>query len=117
MYWRNTVRSYLIDEINPNELQKLLSYLNSKGHKGTMESIYWLQLPQELLSPEQDEHSGECGPFICTLETGPSWLKAELLIRGRGKLRCSCIQYASPEQRRWLIAQIDDILQKLNIPV
>jgi hypothetical protein len=98
-------------------MQSLLSYLEAQGLQGAMQDIYWLALPQALLSEEQRAHMEECGPFVASLETGDAWIKVELLIRGRGKLRCSCIEYASTAQRNWLIAQVDALLRELNIAV
>jgi len=111
------MRSYYIDELNPADMQSLLSHLEATGLQGSMEGIYWLALPEPLLLEEQRAHMEECGPFVASLETGDGWIKVELLIRGRGKLRCSCIGYATAEQRHWLIAQVDAMLGELNIAV
>jgi len=111
------LRAYLIDELNGEDMQRLLSLLEVKAQKASVTDMYWLELPAALLSPEQHAHAKQCGPFVSSLETGPNWLKAELLIRGRGKLRCSCIAYAEAEQRAWIMNQIDDMLQALDIPV
>jgi hypothetical protein len=111
------MRSYYIDELKPSDMQSLLPHLEAKGLHGAMQGIYWLALPESLLSEEQRAHKEECGPFVASLETGDAWIKLELLIRGRGKLRCSCIKYAGAAQRNWLIAQVDAMLRELNIAV
>ena len=111
------MRSYLIDELNSTDMHHLLANLDSREMKASVENMYWLELPENLLTEEQREHCDQCGPFICSLETGPNWLKAELLVRGRGKLRCSCIAYATPEQRDWILERIDAMLGELDIPV
>jgi len=111
------MRSYYIDELNPADMQRLLPHLEAKGLRGSMQGIYWLALPESVLSEEQRSHMGECWPFVASLEAGDGWIKVELLIRGRGKLRCSCIEYASTEQRNWLIAQVDAMLGELSIAV
>lgn len=111
------MRSYYLDELNPADMRRLLPHLEAKGLQGSMKGIYWLALPEPLLSEEQSAHKEECGPFVASLETGDGWIKMELLIRGRGKLRCSCIGYASTEQRNWLIAQVDAMLHELDIAV
>lgn len=98
-------------------MQRLLSCLETKTVKASLEDMYWLEIPKNLLSTEQREHAAQCGPFVCSLETGPNWLKVELLTRGRGKLRCSCIAYAGREQRDWILDQIDAMLTELDIPV
>lgn len=111
------MRSYYVDELNPGDMQRLLPHLEAMGLQASMENIYWLQVPDKLLTQEQIAHMDQCGPFVASMETGPNWLKAELLIRSRGKLRCSCITYATPEQREWLITQVDNMLRDLDIPV
>ena len=111
------MRSYFVDELNGSDMQRLLPHLEAKGLQGSMEDIFWLTLPEDLLSGEQCEHLEHCGPFVASLETGDSWLKVELLIRGRGKLRCSCIAYATAKQRNWLISQVDAMLHELGIAV
>ncbi|GAB6058172.1 hypothetical protein [Desulfonatronum parangueonense] len=111
------MRSYLIDELNSTDMQRLLPFLESQGLKASVDGMYWLQIPDDLLSPEQAQHAEECGPFVCSLETGQDWFKVELLVRGRGKLRCSCIAYATPNQREWILDQVDETLSRLEIPV
>ncbi|HDQ41802.1 MAG TPA: hypothetical protein ENN39_12365 [Desulfonatronum sp.] len=111
------MRSYYIDELQKGDMQLLLPYLEAKGLQGSLAGVYWLFLPEHLLTGEQRAHRQECGPFVASLEIGDTWLKAEMLIRGRGRLRCSCIAYATPEQRDWLVAQVDAMLRDLNIAV
>ena len=111
------MRAYLIDELNSADMQHRVPFLEAKAQKASVVDMYWLEIPENLLSAEQREHATQCGPFVCSLETGPNWLKVELLIRGRGKLRCSCIAYADREQRDWILDQIDAILAELNIPI
>lgn len=110
------MRAYLVDELTPADLRKIRDHLESTGCQAGMDDMYWLHLPEELLTAEQQEHLPECGPFVCSLETGPDWFKTEMLIRGRGKLRCSCIAYADAGQRDWIMGRIDDLLRRLDIP-
>lgn len=111
------MRSYFIDELNPGEIQRLALHLASAGLQGPMQDIYWLTLPEDLLTPEQSRHLEHCGPFVACIELGDAWMKIELLIRGRGKLRCSCIGLATHEQRSWVLDQIDIMLRDLEITV
>ncbi len=111
------MRAYYVDELQKGDMQCLLPHLEGKGLQGPMTGIYWLPLPETLLTEEQRAHLKQCGPFVASMETGDTWLKAEMLIRGRGRLRCSCISYATPEQRDWLISQVDAMLRDLNITV
>lgn len=111
------MRSYLIDELNSAEIRALAAHLAAEGLQASVRDIYWLPLPEDLLTPEQIRHREQCGPFVASLELGDAWLKTELLVRGRGKLRCSCIGLATFEQRNWLLNRIDAILRDLKIAV
>jgi hypothetical protein len=109
------MRSYFIQEIQPDKLQELAGELQQKGYQGPIDDIYWFQLPMEMLSPLQKEHFQDCGPYIVSLELGKGWLKLELLLRARNSFRCSCIGYADPRQRDYCIRLLEDILARLNI--
>ena len=111
------MRSYVIEEIHPDSVRRLCAYLEREGYKGPIEDIYWFELPRELYTQGQEEHRGDCGPYFLSLETGASWIKLELLIRARSRLRCSCIAYATPEQRARFIDWLDSVLRNLDISV
>jgi hypothetical protein len=111
------MRTYLIDELLPDKVEKFKEHLVREKLSGPIEDIFWLVIPEELLTKEQVEHQSDCGPFFFSLETGESWLKLELLARCRGRIRCSCISYATPEQRHWVIELLDAMLRSQDIPV
>jgi hypothetical protein len=115
------MRSYFIEELYPEQLAMLRRALDARGLSGGLEGIYYLPLPEELLTDVQRAHAGECGPHILALEAvelvDEGALKLELLVRARGKLRCECVAYATPEQRAWAIAWLDDFIRQLDISV
>lgn len=111
------MRSYLIDEISADNMEMIEKHLIEKGFKGPLEHIFYIPFPHEMLNDEQQQHYETCGPYTLILETGRNWLKLELLVRGRGKLRCSCIQYCTPEQRQQMIDFLDNFIRELDIPV
>ena len=111
------MRSYLIDEVSAENMEQIERHLTEKGFKGPLDHIYYIPFPQEKLNDEQQQHYGECGPYMLVLETGRNWLKLELLVRGRGKLRCSCISYCTPEQRQQMIDFLDNFIRELDIPI
>lgn len=111
------MRSYLIDEISADNMALIENQLIEKGFKGPLDHIYYIPFPHELLSDEQQQHLETCGPYTLILETGRNWLKLELLVRGRGKLRCSCIRYCTTEQRQQMIDFLDTFIRELDIPV
>lgn len=110
------MRSYFIDEIGPEFMDRLRKNLQDKGLGGTIEEIFWLPVPKALLSDEQREHA-DCGPHCVALELGPDWISLELLVRARNNLHCSCIAYANSAQREHCIEFLDKLLRDLDIPV
>ena len=111
------MRSYLIDEVSAENMEQIERHLTEKGFKGPLDHIYYIPFPQEMLNDEQQQHYGECGPYMLVLETGRNWLKLELLVRGRGRLRCSCVTYADAAQRTWAMDHLDTFIRELDIAV
>ncbi|TVM15872.1 hypothetical protein DPQ33_14300 [Oceanidesulfovibrio indonesiensis] len=111
------MRSYMIEELNPENIERIAKRLDDMELTGAIEGVWWLPLPEELLTPEQKEHADGCGPHSVALEMEASHIKMELLVRCRKVMRCSCIAYATPEQRSHLINWLDDLLKSLDISV
>lgn len=111
------MRTYRIEEMRPESLQRIKEALAAAGLTGAIDDIYYFPVPEAFLTGEQREHQGSCGPYIMAIETGPDWLKLELLVRARGRLRCSCLCYAAPELRNHAIDFLDGFIRELDIPV
>jgi len=112
------MRTYLIEDFLPEQQVKVCQRLADMGLTGPLDGIYYLPLPTGLLTEEQREHNAECGPYIFVLEAeGESNLKLELLVRAQSKLRCSCVAYATPEQRAHIMDYMDNLLRELDITV
>jgi hypothetical protein len=109
------MRSYYIDDFVPGELERLVGLLDGMELSAGMEDLYWLPVPDELLTPLQREHKRECGPYILALEILDSALRLELLVRARNKLRCDCVAYAEPQLVAHMIAYLHGLLDELKI--
>jgi hypothetical protein len=107
----------MIDELASDDVKRLAVSLEKKGLLGSMEGLFWIHVPEELLDAEQLEHLPRCGPYGMAVEVGGDWVRMELLVRARNQLRCSCIRYASAEQRAFAIDFLDNALKQLDIPV
>lgn len=116
------MRSYTVEDIYDNNAETIIKALDELGLKGPIEGIYYLPLPESLLEEDQLEHKDECGPYMMALEAidrvGDTHdFKLELLVRGRGRMRCSCVRYANPAQREHMIEYLDTFISDLDIRV
>jgi len=118
------MRSYLIEDLTEENIKTIAESFDEMDLRGPLDGIYYLPMPRELLQQEQKDHFDECGPYFMALELieGPSEMsecqvKLELLVRGRNKIRCSCVTYATAEQRRHMIEYLDQFIEELEVAV
>jgi len=115
------MRSYVIEDLYDADYGTILKALDELNLRSQLEGMYYLPLPVDLLQPEQRDHLAECGPFFMALETvrlpAGNQLRLELLVRGRKKIRCSCVCYATASQRKHMIEYLDQFIEELGIAV
>lgn len=108
------MKQYVIDELRPGDAEKISNYLEQQLGPPSMGTIYWIPVPEAILSEEQSSHEA-CQPHYVVVDVEMSRLACELLIRTRNSVRCSCIGYANREQREWIIQYIDSLFDHLSI--
>ena len=108
------MKQYVIDELRPEDYGALKKYLEEQFGQAEMDGIYWIPVATELLADIQLQHEG-CRPHFLALDLDPGRIACELLVRTKNRLRCDCIQYASEQQRNWLIELIDNMFNRLEI--
>ncbi len=108
------MRQFTIDELSAQEHDNLDSYLKNSLRPGGMVGMFWLQLPEDLWSAAQQGHD-TCGPFYFGFDLSKDKLIVELLVRSESNLHCSCIAYATPAQREFLLSFIDTMLAAEHI--
>ncbi len=108
------MKQYVIDELRPADMESVKTYLDDTFGPAAMGSIYWIQLPDDILSEIQKSHAA-CQPFFFAVDLDETHLACEFLVRTKNAVRCSCIGYATPLQREWLMGQIDAVFEKLDI--
>jgi hypothetical protein len=108
------MRQYRIDELSREERANIESHLKRTLKPAPMDGVYWIEVPQDLLSAEQREH-GDCGPFFFAVELEPEAVCFELLVRSQVNLHCSCIAYASSAQREFVLRFADHMLAEEQI--
>ncbi|WP_457552531.1 hypothetical protein [Desulfobacula sp.] len=110
------MKQYLIDGLRLADYQKLKAYLDKYLKSSPLDGIYWLELDSALLTPIQKSHK-ECYPHVFALILEQAYLSCEFLVRIKKNIKCDCMDYATKEQRDWLIDQTDAILEKLGISI
>ena len=108
------MKQYLLDEIARADLPRVREYLSEHALASSLEDIWWVDLPEDLLSPEQFEHR-QCRPFRFAVELGDDFVRFEFLIRSRETMRCSCIGYATRQQRDFILAFADRMVEELSL--
>ena len=109
------MRWYGIDDITEEDTKKLADTLTEMELTSGMDGLFWLPVPAEMLSPVQQEHVESCGPHVMGLEIEENFVRLELLVRARSRMRCECVHYASPELRDSMIVWLENLLAELGI--
>ena len=105
------MRQYYIDEISFLERDNIESYLKRTLKSGLIEGVFWLELPPDLLGPEQQGHE-KCSPFYLSVVLEENSMRCEFLVRSGDNLHCSCIAWATPAQRQFVIDFVDRLLDE-----
>ncbi|SDO66450.1 hypothetical protein [Desulforhopalus singaporensis] len=105
------MRQFVIDELSPMECDNIDSYLKRTIKRGPMIGIYWIELPDDLLSEAQQGHE-QHGPFYMAVEITRDSVKFELLVRSQSNLHCTCIAHATDTQRQFVLDFIDRMVRK-----
>jgi hypothetical protein len=109
------MRSVVLDELRPSEIERIREYLSKTIISSRLPEVFWLELPPDLLSPEQMAHKDTCGPFRAALVLEGGELRLELLVRGQASLHCTCTAFASKAQRDFLLSFLDRLVEELGI--
>ena len=110
------MKQYVIDELRLEDYHAVKEYLDENFKDSGVENLYWIPVDKTLLTPVQAQHT-ECHPMFFSLELDETRLSCELLVRTVKHMRCDCMDYATPEQRNWLIDCIDAVFDRLNIKI
>jgi hypothetical protein len=108
------MKQYVIDQLRTSDYEKILGYLEKNTESTAIEGIYWANLPAELYSVIQTEHSN-CQPYYFAINLNWNDVAFELLIRSRQVIRCGCIAYATPQQRDHIIHFADRMIVELQL--
>lgn len=108
------MKSYLIDEIGVEDAQRIHRFLSENAISSGMDTLFWVKVAPSLLTPLQQKHL-PCQPHVFAVETGQRSLKAELYLRTLRDMRCPCQDYCTPQQARFVIEWVNEMLKDLSI--
>jgi hypothetical protein len=108
------MKQYVLDEIARPDLPRIKAYLDGKAQPAGLEGIWWVELGKEQLSEAQLAHA-DCQPHCFAVELGNNFIKFEFLIRSRRTMRCTCVAYATPRQRDWIMDFADCLVADLEL--
>jgi hypothetical protein len=96
------MRAYLINEIDASGMEKIHAYLKNAAISSSLEKIFWLPIPEDLLDETQMEHL-DCSPHVFAVELGRDWVKLECFLRSLTGMHCTCQGYCSEPQIHYII--------------
>ena len=108
------MRTYLIDELSPSKTDKIREFLGEHAIRSTLNEIFWVRIPDDLLSEMQFQHS-QCRPHVFAVELGSDWVKMELFVRSLEGMRCDCPGYCTGQQKNFILKFADGMIEQLNI--
>ena len=108
------MRQYVLDEISKSDIPRVGEYLHEHAIASRLEGVWWVDLPEDLLGPEQFNHR-DCRPFRFAVELGETFVRFEFLIRSEQTMRCACIGYATRQQRDFILAFADRLVEELAL--
>jgi hypothetical protein len=110
------MRQYLLDELSFLEHDNLDSYLKRTLKPGSIGGVYWLEVPEDLLAQPQLDHP-DCGPFYFSVVLEQNEIRFEFLVRSSHNMHCSCIGWATPAQRQFVMDFVDQMIEEEMIAV
>ncbi len=109
------MRQFVIDELNPAEMERVEAFVGRCCEKAAIGRIYWLDIPDDLHSAVQSQHRETCAPFSAAIEFTERAVVFEMLVRSRERLRCRCIGYATEAQRNFILNFVDTVIRNCEI--
>jgi hypothetical protein len=109
------MRWYGIDELDAADTEKLRKNLTDMELASGVDGLFWLPIPEAMLSALQREHGEHCGPYVMGLEVEKDSLRLELLVRARGRIHCNCVAYADSRLQQYMFAWLENLLKDLHI--
>lgn len=108
------MRSYLIDDVPPSNMERIRIFLKENAIQSSIEKVFWLQVPDDLLSNAQSEHR-HCRPHVFAMELGSDWVRLEFYVRSLKSMRCSCPGYCTKQQMDFVVNFAHRMIETLDV--
>ncbi len=108
------MKSYLIDEISPPDIEKISDFLKENSVSSSLAQLFWVKIPHDLLSATQFQHL-DCRPHAFAVELGDDWVKLEFLVRSLKNMQCTCPGYSTKQQRNFIMDFAHNMIEALHI--
>lgn len=108
------MRSYLIDEISPSHMERVLDFLKKNAVTSNLDNLFWVHIPDDLLDRTQFQHR-QCRPYAFAVEVDKDGVKLEFLIRSLKNMQCNCHGYGTKQQRDFIIKYAHNLIEQLDI--
>ena len=95
-------------------MEKITVYLKERSIRSRLNSIFWVEIPADLLSGTQYEHKS-CRPYVFATELGDDCFKAEFFVRTLEGMGCDCQDYATPQQRAFILDFSNTMIDLLGV--
>ncbi len=105
-----------IDKLTKEEIFRLKEVLPHFTQPAVVDDVYWIPIPEELLTPIQLKHK-ECQPHYFAVEVGENFLNFEFLARTFQRVRCACMAPATPEQKLFLMELAKKIFTAAGVEI
>ena len=108
------MKYYLFDEIQSSDMEKIAEFLGKNTIKSNIGSVFWIEVPKDLLNDIQYSHS-VCAPHVIAVELDKNSVKFELFVRSMATLNCQCQGYPNRQQRAFILNYADNMLNTMTI--
>ncbi len=108
------MQAFVVDHLKKDELKRLRSIIKDFAYPSALDDIFWIPIPEHLLTPTQAAHK-ECQPHFFAVEFGQDFISFEFLARTHQRVRCDCISPATPQQKVYLLELAKEIFAKAKV--
>ncbi len=108
------MRQLLLDELSAQDVDRIHQWLADNADASRLEGVYWVDLPEDLLSHTQRTADGG-RPYSFAVEVGPDYVKLEFLVRSRYSLHHPGTGFATASQRLFILEYSDRLLGELKV--